>query len=750
MLVMRYFLVFVLLVVTSTARTQKISGVVKDAKGAPVAGASVAIKDSYDGATADSSGRFAFSTTEKGEQLLMVSAIGYKPFAQVVKLDGKEQVLQVVLREEVTELKAVVITAGAFEASDKKKATVLSSIDIVTTASANADVTGAVKTLPGAQQVGETEGLFVRGGTAAETKTFIDGTLVNNFFYSSVPGIAQRGRFSPFIFKGTVFSAGGYSALYGQALSSALILESIDLPDQSSGSLGGSFLGINGGYQKLNKQKTASWGVSYGYTNLEIAFQLIKQRPEYFDVPQYHTADGNFRIKTSKTGMLKYYGYLSANKLGLRNPSIDTLGYKEAFALRNFNMYHNLSWRESLGGRWKLAVGASYATNHDDIEGGLQNGENQAVLVGGFEYKNFGLDARGRYVNAKAVFEKRLRALSAVRFGGEYNGSRDQSDYTLYTGNVYPGQVEEHLKAGFAEADIYLTNDLAAKLGSRLEHSSLLDKVNLAPRVSLAYKLGAESQASVAYGIFYQGPERRYLPALKDLDFARASHYIAQYQKSNPKITFRAEAFYKTYESLIKTDMVNGREAAVSNRGHGKARGFELFWRDKKNIRNMDYWVSYSYLDTRRDYLNYPTAIEPNFAARHTASLVVKRFVSAWKMMVNGSYTYATGRPYYDIRYSNTDNKFLIQDQGRTIDYNSLSFSLNYLPNIFKKGAGRYSVLVFSVTNVLGSKQLFGYNYSYNGLRKEAIVPPAKTFVFLGAFFSFGVDRTEDAINNNL
>src|SRR5919206_202002 len=117
---------------------------------------------------------------------------------------------------------------GSSWASKKKRATFLNSIDIVTTASANADVTGAIRTLPGAQQVGEQEGLFVRGGTAAETKTFIDGTLVNNFFYSSVPDIAQRGRFSPFIFKGTIFSTGGYFAFYGQALSSSLILESID------------------------------------------------------------------------------------------------------------------------------------------------------------------------------------------------------------------------------------------------------------------------------------------------------------------------------------------------------------------------------------------------------------------------------------------------------------------------------------------------------------------------------------------
>ncbi|MEI2740427.1 MAG: hypothetical protein V9F01_16765 [Chitinophagaceae bacterium] len=41
----------------------------------------------------------------------------------------------------------------------------------------------------------------------------------------------------------------------------------------------------------------------------------------------------------------------------------------------------------------------------------------------------------------------------------------------------------------------------------------LLDKTNIAPRFSVAYKLGKGSQASLAYGIFYQDPERRYLPS---------------------------------------------------------------------------------------------------------------------------------------------------------------------------------------------------------------------------------------------
>jgi outer membrane receptor for ferrienterochelin and colicin len=340
--------------------------------------------------------------------------------------------------------------------------------------------------------------------------------------------------------------------------------------------------------------------------------------------------------------------------------------------------------------------------------------------------------------------------LSSIRFGGEYNYSNEKGIYTSYKGEAFGGPLKQHVKAAFAETDVYLTNNIAAKLGGRLEHSSIIDKVNFAPRASVAYKLGNNSQASLAYGLFYQNPENRYLPATADLHFSRATHYIAQYQKMTNQRTLRAELFYKKYDGLVKTSMNNGRETAINNEGFGEAKGFEFFWRDKKTIKNFDYWVSYSYLDTKRDFLNYPTSLRPSFAAKHTGSLVVKKFVSQLKTQFNGSYTYASGRPYYNIRYDNNINKFSIFDLGKTIDYNSMSISVNYLPNIFKKGAGKFSVFVFSVTNVLNTDQVYGYKYSYDGSRKEAITPPSKMFFFLGAFLSFGVDRSQDVINSNL
>lgn len=745
------FILFVgfLMTVQTTVAQVKVTGTVSDKK-KPLPGVSVTLKGTYDGATSDTSGKFSFTTSEKGEMVLQFSCVGYRPIEQNIKLEPKGFLnIDVVLKEEVTELQAVVLTAGTFEASDRKRAAaVLDPIDIVTTASANGDITGALKTLPGAQQVGESEGLFVRGGTSSETKTYIDGTLVNTFFYSSVPNIAQFSRFSPFLFKGTIFSTGGYSALYGQALSSALILESIDLPEQSSGSLSVSVLNLIGGYQHLSKNKKSSFGASYGYTDLSLAFKVIKQRQDYIQNPAYHNADANFRIKTSTNGILKYYGYFSSSKLDFTVNSIDSLGYLDRFAITNTNFYHNLSWRENLGRKWKLNAGISYSTNKDEINSSMQDASKNDVLLSGLEFKNFGLDLKGEYYNTKLVIEKKLKGLSAIRFGGEYNHTNDQSVYKAYNGQHFPDTLAENIKSLFAETDIYLTNNVAAKIGARFEHSSYLEKTNLAPRVSLAYKLGTGGQASLAYGLFYQDPERRYLPSPNNLQFMRAAHYIAQYLKMSRLRTFRVEVFYKRYKDLVKTSSLMGRETAVNNEGFGNAKGIEIFWRDKKTIKDVDYWISYSYLDTKRDFLNFPYAIQPNFAAKHNGSFIVKKFVQKIKMNLNGSYNYSSGRPYYNIKNDGSGYKF--SDQGFIPDYHNVSFAINWLPKLGKPDAKSFTVYVLQVSNIFNIKQTYGYQFSYDGMRKEAILPTSRIFVYVGAFISFGIDRTEDAINDRL
>ena len=87
-----------------------ITGKVTDKKN-PLIGVSITLKDTYDGATSDSSGKFSFKTPEKGEFILTATSVGYRPFEQIIKLEGKGTLtIDIVLKEEVTELAAVSYT----------------------------------------------------------------------------------------------------------------------------------------------------------------------------------------------------------------------------------------------------------------------------------------------------------------------------------------------------------------------------------------------------------------------------------------------------------------------------------------------------------------------------------------------------------------------------------------------------------------------------------------------------------------
>lgn len=735
-----------------TAQTL-ISGTVKDTKGHPLRGVSIAIKDSYDGAVSDSLGNFRFSASDKGVHAITVTNVGYNPYEQPITMDGSPLVLHFQLKEQLSELKAVTITAGSLSTGDAKRGAVLSSLDVATTAGSNADITAALKTLPGAQQVGESEGLFVRGGAGYEAKQFIDGSLVANPYFSSVPDIASRGRFSPFLFKGTVFSTGGYSALYGQALSSVVLLESIDLPEKSEVDASISPIIVGVGTQQLAADKKSSYGFSYNYVNVGLYFNAVKQVPDYFAMPQFHNGDANFRIKTKHGGIIKYYTTFAYSDLGLRRQDLDSLNMKDAFALANHNWYNNLSWREYLNNGWKMDLSSSYSTNLDNIRQQVQNAGNKLQSFPDslfwMNYKQFGIDQRQDLSQVKAVFDKKLGGISAIRFGSEYQYAYNYQKFrtpqygidTLY-------KFKDNYNAVFAESDIYLTNDIAAKVGVRYEHSSIINKSDIAPRVSLAYKTGPVSQFSLAYGIFYQKPENSQLFYTTNVGFTKATHYVVNYQKMTKDQIFRIEAYYKKYEDLIKTVPINYFFSTYDNSGSGYAKGIELFWRDKKTIKDFDYWISYSYLDTKRNYLNYTAQLMPTFAANHTASIVMKKFFTKIKSGVNLTYSFATGRPYYNFML-NGNTKYVMADSGRTKDYNSLNFSGEYVPSIGKKSRS-FLVLFASVSNVLGYNAVYGYNYSYSGMYKQPIIPPAKRFYFIGCFISWGVDRTQDAINNNL
>jgi hypothetical protein len=452
--------------------------------------------------------------------------------------------------------------------------------------------------------------------------------------------------------------------------------------------------------------------------------------------------------------MIKYYTTFAYSDLGLRRQDVDTLNAKNAFGITNHNWYNNLSWREYLNNGWKMDLGASFSTNLDNLGQQVQDAHNQPRSfpdsVFWMNFKTFGVDQKQELSQIKAVFDKKLGGISSIRFGSEYWYAYNYQRYRTQQYNIDSTyKFKDNYNAVFAESDIFLTNELAAKLGVRWEHSSIIHRSDLAPRVSLAYRTAPDAQVSLAYGIFYQKPENSQLFYTTNVGFTKATHYIINYQKMSKDRIFRVEAYYKKYEDLIKTVPVSYNYSVYNNSGSGYAKGIELFWRDKKTIRDFDYWISYSFLDTKRNYLNYTEQLVPNFAAKHTASIVTKKFFTKIKSGFNLTYSYATGRPYYNFRLAGGP-KFDLAEQGKTKSYQALNFSAEYVPTIGNPKARTFIVLFASVSNLLGYNAVYGYNFSYSGQYKQPITPPANRFYFIGCFLSWGVDRSQDAINNNL
>lgn len=720
----RYFLLSVLLVAAGfiSQAQYTVKGKVSGSKNEPLEGVSISIKNSYSGATSGKDGLFSFQLTDSGQQVLQVSMMGYKPFEKNIAIALPVTSIDVQLKEAITDMKAVIITAGSFEASDKKRAAVLRSVDVVTIAGQQADVVAALKTLPGAQQVGEQEGLFVRGGTGSETKVFIDGMMVQNPFFSSVPGVAQRSRFSPLLFKGTMFSTGGYSALYGQALSSALVLESIDLPSRSEvnmiiSSAQISFLG-----QKLNKAKNGSAGININYSNLAPYFGVVQQKYQYSKAPEILNGEFNYRQKL-KSGIVKMYAYVNTSEVGLDRPNLDNTLYSEKFNIRNKNIFTNVTYSGRLKNEWQLYAGGSFSYNNDRIK--IQTGDADTTAYSFFPH------ITNRTMQSKVVFSKNFPGLSKLYVGAEY---QDVQDGIEAKDSIAARSINDNYVAVFAENDLYYSSKLVSRVGARYEYSSLLNKAVVSPRLSLAYKLDAKSQFSFAYGSFYQKPEANFLLRKSSLDFSKATHYILNFQRIANGQTLRVEAFHKQYKKLV---------TITANEGFGYAKGIELFWRDKTNVKNLDYWISYSFLDTKRKYLDYPLAVQPSFAAKHTLVMVAKRFVNALSTQFSATYSFASGRPYYN---PNKPEQDFMTD--RTINYQSLGLQANYLETFGKINA----VFIANVSNVLGANQVFGYRYaSSKNLSGEyisdAVTPLAKRFIFIGMYLSIGSDRRKEILD---
>jgi hypothetical protein len=710
---------FYLLLLNGTAFGQtELSGKVIDEKGMGLPGVNIFVKGSYEGATSNVDGDYKFSTKETETQIIVFQFLGFKTKELAVALSESTQDLPTItLIEAITEMNAVTISAGAMEASDEGKSVVLRSLDIVTTPSAMGDIMGAFQTLPGTSVVGNDGRLFVRGGDASEVGIYIDGMRVGNAYGTTAGNVPTRTRFNPNLFKGTFFSTGGYSAEFGQALSSALALNTKDLSIRSQGDL--SIMSIGGGYSHTLANEKQSITASANYFNLAPYQGLIKQEIDFEAAPFGWDVEVAAQKKTGKNGLLKVMARTESGGMQLWQP-VPGSDQRMLIDLKNDYSYAQVNWRTILKSDWTLFAGISYSKNLDEIAfDSLQIArQNELIHIKGTAIKDF-----SDRLSAKFGVEHFIHPYSEklVREGWV----REFDDRETYV---------------FTEWDFYLNKDLVFRGGLRGGTSTVSGEEWLDPRFSVAYQFKDAGQLSVAAGRFHQLPLENFRVLNTNLQNAESNHLILNYLFTKEGFTFRAETFYKSYDQLVTFEGTLDNPTSLENGGSGYAKGIDFFFRDRKTFKDTDYWITYSFVDSKRSFNQFQTEVQPSFAPRHNISVVVKHFVPSLKSLIGASFAFNDG---YTFTNPNVD-KF--EMNAKTKSFQNLSLSWSYLP--------KPNVIIhLACTNVLGRDNVFGYTFSpkantegvFESIPQGQIAP---RFLFLGVFLTLSKDKTANQLNN--
>lgn len=518
-----FLIIFILSTVNLFAQVQ-LTGKVTDTKNNPLPGANVFIQNSYDGATTDSLGNFSFKTSQKGIQNLSASFIGYKPFSQNLDLDAAKTIsVNIQLEESEDQLDEVVVNAGTFEASDEKKAVVLRVFDIATTPSAQGDIFGAFGTLPGVQKVGEDGRVFVRGGEGYETKTFMDGMLVSSPYTSKMPDMPTRGRFSPLLFSGTLFSTGAYSAEYGQALSSIVDMKTNSIETEEKSSISIMTVGLMGSTTQCGKNSSLS--LSGDLLSSALSNKINKQQVDWIKAPLTADATVMYRQKTGETGMYKLFGTFNTTSSEMIYPNIQASANQD-LTLGSSNIYLNNTYNSALGEKWMLKSGLAWNYDHQNMK-----------------IDNDRITTDQKMVQAKIGFSYFMNEQTELKFGSDWVNFSYKQKIDM-NGN-YRLPFSNNELSGFAEMEYKPSRKLATRIGLRAENSSLLNGTTIVPRFSGAYKTGKHSQVSLACGEFYQNPENDYLKFAPQLKPEKASHAVMTWQYQTEKQTFRVEGYLK-------------------------------------------------------------------------------------------------------------------------------------------------------------------------------------------------------------
>lgn len=684
---------------SAMAQSFTLSGTVVDAEGNPVELASVACLSQAKVTMTDLKGKFSIVLQSADSVVVRFSMVGYKSRQRVLRNPRGRQTLRIVLSP-MESLDEVVVTER------RRQLTQSEQLDIKDTRNSPSTTGNAVEELiqqqAGVSSHNEMSSQYnVRGGSFDENAVYINNVEVYRPFL--VRSGQQEGLsvINPDMVGSIAFSTGGFSAKYGDKMSSALDI-TYRQPTRTEATASVSLLGASVYIGTQGKKFSMSHGLRYK-TNKYLVGTLDtdgEYKPDFLDYQTFICFRPNQHWSVDFIGNISenHYTFLPTNRETSFGTLTDVKSFKVYFDGQEKDIFRTffgaLDITRRFGKRTALSLVASafYTKEQEtyDIQGqywldDVSNNENIGVGTYMEHARNY---LTGHVENLKLMLKHKtnkhdVEAAVSIKFEKVKENSteyemRDSSGYSIpHSADrldlIYSlrsqNEIDSHRLEGYL-ADTYKfatgserQSFFTLNYGLRFNHWSFNGETTLSPRASLAIVPAFNQDVTFRFatGVYYQAPfykelrdtstvnGRTIVTLNENIKSQQSIHFVAafdyRFKMLSRPFKLTTEAYYKRFHNLIPYNVNNVKVTYYGeNLCNGYATGidFKLYG---EFVPGTDSWLTFSLMKTRQtlDGVSLPLPTDQ----RYSINLHFTDYfpgTERWKMTLR--LAYADGLPF--------------------------------------------------------------------------------------------------------
>lgn len=638
-----------------------------------------------EGAVFTGEGNVLIADIPSGTYTFEVTSEGYTPTSlnDIDVVPNQNLTFSVGLIRSVNQIEEVTITRKSYKTTAESPLSLrnITSEEVQKNAGSNRDVSKAILSFPG---VGSTatfrNDLFIRGGSSAENKFYIDGIevpVINHFQTQGASG-GPRGIITVDFIKDVDFYSGAFPARRNGVLSS---LFEFNLKSARKDKLGYKvILGLDDlqlmADGPLSRDQTWSGLFSVRKSNLQLLFKAIGLP----FLPSYYDATFKVSKKFESGDELYFLGMGAKDSFKFNEDAEPTLA--------NLTLIDRLP----VSPQWNYTVGAGYrhlAENGNWLFTLSRNMlDNQALKY----YRNIEVPQNLLYDYNSQESENKFRVDRNFNIADYQLSSGANINYARYynasvSRNVTQSTVNfDQLSSDFNLLQYGLYLQAARKLfddrlqisgGLRMDASNYSDNTNnpleqFSPRLSLSYKFTDRLALNFNTGIYYQLPvytalgftQNDVLTNKNTLKYIQNTHLVGGMEYNGPNsLRFTVEGYYKKYKNYpfslrnqISLANVGGDFGVVGSepldsRGFGETYGLEVL-AQKRTLNNFYGIAAYTFGYSR--FSNASGILLPSsWDSRHILTMTAGKYFSRnWN--VGARFRMQSGLPEtpYDLQRS--------------------------------------------------------------------------------------------------